>query len=140
MVSIITQDKYNSIIQFPMAKDNQGTWVVITPKKEFRSLYNIDGKMVENTFKSIIDCTKWFHKIREEAPSSVKITLSCSGSELFRNIEALMKVYEIKHMKKYEETLNASKVKAIMIAVPLDRNRDLDFNPRELKSREEMQS
>lgn len=140
MVSIITQDKYNSIIQFPMSKDSQGTWVVITPKKEFQSLYNIDGKMVEKTFKSIIDCTKWFIKLKEEGPSSVKITLSCSGSELFRNIEALMKVYEIKHMKKYEETLNASKVKAIMIAVPLDRNRNIDFNPRELKSREEMQS
>lgn len=140
MVSIITQDKYNRIIQVPMAKDNQGTWVVITPKKEFRSLYNIDGKMVEKTFKSIIDCTKWFNKLRQEAPSSVIITLSCPGSELHRNIEALMKVYEIKLMKKYEETLNASKVKAIMIAVPLDRNHEIDFNPREPKSSEVMQS
>ena len=140
MVSIITQDKYNSIIQFPMAKDNQGTWVVITPKKDFRSLYNIDGKTVEKTFKSIVDCSKWFIKLRQEKPSSVKITLSCPGTELFRNIEALMKVYEIKLMKKYEETLNASKVKAVMIAVPLDRKQDIDFNPRELKSREVMQS
>lgn len=118
MVSIISLDKYKRILEIPMANDSQGTYVVITPDKKYQALYNVNGKTIEKKFKCIIDCTKWFIKLRDENPKGVKIKLECDGSELFRNIEALMLVYEIKHMKKYEERLNCNRVKAIMIATP----------------------
>jgi hypothetical protein len=118
MISIISEDKYKRILEIPMANDSQGTFVVITPDKKYQALYNIKGKILEKKFKCIIDCTKWFIKLRHQNPKGVKIKLECDGSELFRNIEALMLVYEIKHMKKYEERLNCNRVKAILIATP----------------------
>lgn len=132
MVSIITQDKFDHIIEIPMAKHNQGTFVVITPKREFLALYNIEGITVKKHFKSLIKCAEWFKDMKERKPRSVKITIQCDGSDLFRNIEALLTVYEIKHMKKYDEVLSESRVKAIMIAVPRTKENIaiLEENPR----------